>query len=91
MIKVEKSHLFKVIGQQLLFYEELLIVLTQVEALKNSRPLTPLSSDPAEPTALTPAHFLHTAPLFSLPASRVDSSNLRERHSLIDKLVQSFW
>lgn len=91
MVKVVKTHLFKVIGQQILSYEELLTVLAQIEALINSRPLTALSSDPAEPSALTPAHFLHSAPLFSLPAPRVDSPNLRERHSLLDKMVQSFW
>lgn len=91
MVKVVKSHLFRVVGQQVLSYEELLTVLTQVEALINSRPLTALSSDPAEPSALTPAHFLHTAPLLSLPAAPVDSSNLRERHSLLDGMVQSFW
>ncbi|XP_073967338.1 uncharacterized protein [Choristoneura fumiferana] len=56
-----------VVGQQILSYEELLTVLAQVEALVNSRPLTAMSSDPAEPAALTPAHFLHTAPLLSLP------------------------
>lgn len=91
MVKVIKTHLFKVIGQQILSYEELLTVLAQVEALVNSRPLTALSSDPAEPSALTPAHFLNTAPLSSLPAPEADSSSLLQRHTLLDKLVQSFW
>lgn len=93
MIKVVKTHLYRVIGQQLLSYEELCTVLTQVECLLNSRPLTVLSSDPAEPSALTPSHFLHTAPLCSLPAPEVDSDNLSllQRHSLLDKMVQSFW
>lgn len=93
MIKVVKTHLYRVIGQQLLSYEELCTVLTQIECLLNSRPLTVLSSDPAEPSALTPSHFLHTAPLFSLPAPDVESEkiSLLQRHSLLDKLVQSFW
>lgn len=93
MIKVTKTILFRVIGQQLLSYEELCTVLTQVECLLNSRPLTVLSSDPAEPSALTPSHFLHTAPLFSLPAPDVSSENisLLHRHALLDNLVQSFW
>lgn len=65
----------------------------QVECLLNSRPLTVLSSDPAEPTALTPSHFLHTASLRSLPAAEVETDNvsLLDRHALLDKLVQSFW
>lgn len=93
MIKVLKTHLYRVIGTQLLSYEELITVLAQVECVLNSRPLTVLSSDPAELSALTPSHFLHTAPLFSLPAPTVasDNLNLLHRHSLLDKLVQSFW
>nr|XP_049698106.1 uncharacterized protein LOC126054983 [Helicoverpa armigera] len=91
MVKVIKTHLFRVIGQQILSYEELLTILAQIEALVNSRPLTALSSDPAEPSALTPAHFLNTVPLSSLPAPEADSSSLLQRHTLLDKLVQSFW
>ncbi|CAG9133315.1 unnamed protein product [Plutella xylostella] len=93
MVKVVKNHLFKVIGQQLLSYEELVTVLAQIESVLNSRPLTVLSADPAEPAALTPSHFLHTAPLLSLPAAEVHDDNLSllHRHSLLDKLVQSFW
>ncbi|XP_045498044.1 uncharacterized protein LOC123696083 isoform X1 [Colias croceus] len=93
MVKVIKTHLFRVIGQQILSYEELCTVLTQIECLLNSRPLTVLSSDPAEPSALTPSHFLNTAPLLSLPAPQVKSDHvsLLDRHSLLDKLVQSFW
>ena len=93
MIKVIKTHLFKVIGHQLLSYEELNTVLVQIECLLNSRPLTVLSPDPAEPLSLTPSHFLHTAPLCSLPAPEVTSGNLSllQRQTLLDKLVQSFW
>ncbi|KAL0810543.1 hypothetical protein ABMA28_010663 [Loxostege sticticalis] len=93
LVKVVKSHLFRVIGQQLLSYEELNTILVQIECLLNSRPLTVLSSDPAEPTALTPSHFLNTSPLLSLPAPAVDSDSvsLAQRHSLLDNLVQSFW
>ena len=35
-------------------YKEFFLVLHQVETVMNSRPLTPLSSDPND---LTPAHF----------------------------------
>lgn len=91
MVKIIKTHLFKVIGQQLLSYEELITVLAQIECILNSRPLTVLSSDPTEPTALTPSHFLHTAPLCSFPAAEVDSVSILQRYSLLDKLVQSFW
>lgn len=92
-IKCFKTHLHRVIGNQILTYEELLTVLTQIEAILNSRPLYILSSDPSEPTALTPAHFMSTSPLPRLPAADLSQErpNLLTRFSMLDSLVQSFW
>ena len=66
-VKSVKTHLFKVIGTQILTYEELNTILVQIEGLLNSRPLCVLSSDPSELTALTPAHFLNITPVQYLP------------------------
>lgn len=92
-IKSVKSLLFRIIGNQILTFEEMLTVLSQIEAVLNSRPLYAMSSDPSEPTALTPSHFLHTTPLNSLPATDLskEQTNLLTRFSLMDALVQSFW
>lgn len=92
-VKSAKKLIFKIIGTQILTYEELVTVLNQVEAILNSRPLCCLSSDPAEPSALTPAHFIHTAPLPFIPTEDVSetSPNLLTRHKLLDNLVQSYW
>ncbi|XP_052743984.1 uncharacterized protein LOC128199256 [Bicyclus anynana] len=92
-VKSFKTHLLRVIGNQILTYEELLTVLCQIEAVLNSRPLGLLSEDPAEPSPITPAHFLNTTPLKLLPAADVlsEKSSLLSRFSLLDKLVQSYW
>lgn len=92
-VKSVKTHLLKVVGQQILTFDELNTMLAQVEALLNSRPMYALSSDPSEPTALTPAHFLNTKPLVFLPAREVTETRLHliSRHELTDQLVQSFW
>lgn len=91
-IKSMKLHLYRVIGSQLLTYEELLTVLTQVETILNSRPLCILSEDP-HPEPLTPAHFIMASPLTYLPSAPVseETKPLRHRKELLDQMVHSYW
>lgn len=91
-IRSVKTHLNKIVGNQLLTFEEMLTTLAQIEALLNSRPLSVLSSDPCDPQALTPAHFINLTPLKSLPSETItEHSNLIQRKRIVDSLVQSFW
>lgn len=92
-IKQVKTHLLKVIGSQILTYEEMYTVLTQVEALLNSRPLCPLTSDPNDVQVLTPAHFLHSSPLDYIPVPYVadNKMNRLSRYQLLDHIVQTYW
>ncbi|XP_031331474.1 uncharacterized protein LOC116162080 [Photinus pyralis] len=65
----------------------------QIECVLNSRPLCVLSSDPSEPTILTPAHFLTLGPLTHFPAydySNINISRL-DRFQLIDRMIHDFW
>ena len=92
-IKQIKLLMKRIIGNVQLTYEELETVTTQIEAVLNSRPLSPLSNDPNEYLPLTPSHFLIGRPLTALPDkdySDVAENRLR-RYQLTTKLVQHFW
>ncbi|CAH2096955.1 unnamed protein product [Euphydryas editha] len=68
-------------------------VLIQIEAVLNSRPLSPLSTDPTDFTPLTPGHFLTGRPLTSLPCETIsDATGLTmNRYRRVEQLRQQFW
>ncbi|XP_049294145.1 uncharacterized protein LOC125769454 [Anopheles funestus] len=57
-VKTAKRHLYRQLGNTKLSFEGYCTVLHQIEAVMNSRPLLPMSEDPNDLAALTPAHFL---------------------------------
>nr|XP_049702535.1 uncharacterized protein LOC126055847 [Helicoverpa armigera] len=89
-VKSAKFHLKRTAGKASLTFEELATLLAQVEAILNSRPLSPLSSDPTDPTPLTPGHFLVGRPLTSLPSAPINTKS-PNRYQLIEKIRQDFW
>lgn len=92
-IKSVKSHLIRIIGEQILTYEEFYTVLVQVEAILNSRPLCQLSSDPNDLSVLTPGHFLSLEPLTAIPDPDLTHLNLNhlKRWQLLQRFHQDFW
>ncbi|GFS65861.1 uncharacterized protein TNCV_390871 [Trichonephila clavipes] len=69
------------------------IVPKKIEAVLNSRPLCPLSADPADLQPLTPGHFLVEAPLLGIPepSELLTNISLSSRWSLIQSLKNRFW
>lgn len=92
-VKSAKTHMHRVLGEQRLTFEELTTFFTKVEAVMNSRPLCPLSSDPSDLEVLTPGHFIIGQPLVALPEYPFEQTNINRltRFQLIQKLTQHFW
>ncbi|XP_076230264.1 uncharacterized protein LOC143176045 [Nomia melanderi] len=92
-VKSTKNHLKRVIGETRLTYEEMYTVLTQVEACLNSRPLSPLSDDPADLSPLTPGHFLTGDSLTAFPEPDLKhiQENRLSRYQHLQSMLQHFW
>ncbi|CAK9805171.1 hypothetical protein ANTPLA_LOCUS4356 [Anthophora plagiata] len=92
-VKSAKHHMVRVLGDTLLSFEAFLTFTTQIEAVLNSRPLTPLSSDPNDLNAITPGHFLIGESLMSIPDH--DFTNVPDGRlsswQHVQKLRQHFW
>ena len=92
-VKAFKYHFKRVVGGSNLTYEEMLTVITQIEAVLNSRPLCPLTSNEEDFGVLTPAHFMINRSLNSI--IEPDLTNIKENRlkkwQKISKLVQLFW
>ncbi|XP_025407359.1 uncharacterized protein LOC112681309 [Sipha flava] len=92
-VKSVKTHLYKTLGNASLTYEELYTVLVRVEAILNSRPITPMSSDPTDLSVLTPGHFLIGNIPAALPELDVSTKppNRLTRWRRVTQLAQQFW
>lgn len=91
-VRMAKSSMVKVIGEQKLTFEEMATVLTQIEAAINSRPLCALPSDPNDFNVLTPGHFLVGQPLTAIPEpSLPDRLSSTNRWQLVQQITQQFW
>ncbi|XP_054711084.1 uncharacterized protein LOC129220679 [Uloborus diversus] len=92
-VKSAKSHLKRTIADQKLTLEEFSTLTTQIESCLNSRPLSPLSEDPSEMSALTPGHFLVGTSLSSIPEENLLNEKIPPsyRWKLTQQIFQSFW
>ena len=81
------------LGDNKLTFEEFYTLLTEIEACLNSRPITEISNDPCDMSALTPGHFLIGGPLTSIAEPRLVDENigLLNRWKMLTKITQQFW
>lgn len=91
-VKSMKKLLVRTVGVHTLTFEELATVVCRIESVLNSRPLTPLSSEPGDFESLTPGHFLTGQPLLCVPEPDVSDapSRLVSRWKLLHQCHQAF-
>lgn len=92
-VKSCKYHLKRIVGNAKLTVEEFSTVLTQIEAVLNSRPMSPLSTDPCDFLPLSPAHFLIGRPLTAPACTDLTSSSTNRllRYDRVEQLRQHLW
>lgn len=70
-------------------------MITQIECVLNSRPLTPMSQDPNDLQILTPAHFLIGQSIAAIPerdlTSKLTPINYVKRYEYVQRLMQHVW
>lgn len=92
-VKSMKTHLKRALHDHILNFEEMETMLYQIAACLNARPLTPLTEDPEDLQALTPAHFMIKHVSQSLPSRNFvgEKINLADRYKLQQTVLQNVW
>ncbi|XP_066261302.1 uncharacterized protein [Euwallacea similis] len=92
-VKSCKHHLKRVLNGSRFHYEEFYTLTTQIEAILNSRPLIPISPDPNDLNAFTPAHFLIGQEITAIAERDYTDSkiSLGKRYQHLQRVGQHFW
>ena len=88
-----KEPLRKVLRKSLLTYTEMMTILTDIEAIINSRPLTYIGDDINDGVVLTPALLALNRNLGEIPeySTQKLKTSLSKRYRYLQRLQQHFW
>lgn len=92
-VRSTKRLLIRVMGTHIFAYGVFTTVLTRMESVLNSGPITPLSTNPNNLDFLSSGYFLIGQPLLAIP-SRSSSEfirNLTNHWKMLDQCDQAFW
>ncbi|GFW55283.1 uncharacterized protein TNCV_116691 [Trichonephila clavipes] len=92
-VKSFKFYLKRAVGNLKITLEVFLTIITQIEGILNSRPITPLSEDIDDLEVLTPCHFLIGRPITSISEPNLldKTENSLSRWQKLTKIVQHIW
>lgn len=92
-VKSFKGHFYRVASEAALMFEEASTLVTQIEAILNSKPLSALSSDPNDLNYLSPGHFLIGSSLISYPEPDITQIKINRlsRWQRLEQIRQHFW
>lgn len=92
-VKSTKVHLKRIVGNTSLNFEQFATILSQIEAILNSRPLFVTTSDPKGPQVITPAHYFIGRPLTAIPEPSYEDvqATRLDKWQHLQKLREDFW
>lgn len=91
-VKSFKQHFKKTAGVLKYTFEEFQTLLAKIEACLNSRPISPVSQNPSDLTALTPGHFLIGSPIL-VPLESISEQvpiSIHNRWQRLKAMYQTF-
>lgn len=93
MIRSTRTILKTLANEQLLTDEKLLTLMAETERILNDRPITPVSDDPKDPSALTPSMLLLMKSNLSIPRGVFQKEDIYSKRwwKQIQYLSDVFW